>query len=290
MILFFNAFNPRIVMNSRFPTLAAAVALAAAAGQVHAQIKPLPTDGKAAAKAEAAAKPVTVNGKAIPRSRLDFLVKQRTAQGQPDNEQVRRALLDNLINQEVLAQEAERKGLSKSADIQTQVDLSRQTALARAVIDDHLRSHPIAESAVKAQYEAVKAQRGEREYRARHILVDTEAAAKEITERLKKGEKFEELAKQSKDPGSKDRGGDLDWAAPSNYVKPFADALVKLEKGKMTDAPVQSQFGWHVIRLDDVRSTQFPPYEQVKQQIRNAMQEQEVQKLVKDLRSKAKIE
>ena len=168
--------------------------------------------------------------------------------------------------------------------------MSRQTALARAVIDDYLKSHPIRDDAVKAQYEAVKSQRGEREYRARHILVDTESSARDITEKLKKGEKFEELAKQSKDPGSKDRGGDLDWAAPSNYVKPFADALAKLEKGKTTEAPVQTQFGWHVIRLEDVRSTQFPPYDQVKQQIQNALQEQEIQKLVAGLRSKAKIE
>ena len=277
-------------MISRSLNLAVAVVIAAFACPAAAQIKPLPTDSKVAAKADAAAKPVSVNGKAIPKSRLDFLVKQRTAQGQPDNEQVRKALLENLINQEVLAQEAERKGLAKSSDIQIQVELSRQTALARAVIDDHLKAHPISDSAIKAQYETVKSQRGEREYRARHILVDTEAAAKDITEKLKKGEKFEELAKQSKDPGSKDRGGDLDWAAPGNYVKPFADALVKLEKGKTTDAPIQTQFGWHVIRLDDVRSAQFPPYEQVKQQIQNAMQEQEVQKLIGDLRAKAKIE
>lgn len=270
--------------------LAAALLLAAIAGQATAQVKPLPTaESKAPAKPEAA-KPVTVNGKAIPLSRLNFLVKQRTAQGQPDNEQVRRALMENLINQEVLVQEAERKGLAKTADIQTQLELARQTTLARAVIDDFLKSRPISESAIKAQYEAVKAQRGEREYRARHILVDTEASAKDITEKLKKGEKFEELAKQSKDPGSKDKGGDLDWAAAGNYVKPFADALVKLDKGKTTDTPIQTQFGWHVIRVDDVRSTQFPPYDQVKQQIQNALQEQEIQKMVGELRSKAKID
>jgi peptidyl-prolyl cis-trans isomerase C len=280
-------------MIHRRTLMAALLPLAIAASPAVAQIKPLPTaDSKAGAAAQppGTSKPVSVNGKAIPKARLDYLVKQRTAQGQPDNEQVRRALLDNLINQEVLAQEAERKGLAKSADIQIQVELSRQTALARAVIDDYLKAHPIREEQLKAQYEAVKSQRGEREYRARHILVDTEASARDITEKLKKGEKFEELAKQSKDPGSKDRGGDLDWAAAGNYVKPFADALLKLEKGKLTDAPIQTQFGWHVIRLDDVRSVQFPPYEQVKQQIQNAMQEQEIQKLVADLRSKAKIE
>ena len=270
-------------MNFRALHLAAAL-LVLTTTAATAQDKPAP------AAAVGDNKPVTVNGKPIPKARLDFIVKQRTAQGQPDNEQVRRSLLDNLINQELLSQEAERKGFAKNTDIQVQIDLSRQAALARAVVEDYLKAHPVREDAIKAQYEAVKAQRGDKEYRARHILVETETSAKDLIAKLKKGEKFEELAKQSKDPGSKDRGGDLDWASPGNYVKPFADALSKLEKGKLTDAPVQSQFGWHVIRLDDVRSTPFPPFDQVKQQIQNALQDQEVQKLVGELRSKAKIE
>ena len=270
-------------MNFRALNLAAAL-LAIATTTATAQ-------DKAAPSAQAAAnKPITVNGKPIPKARLEFIVKQRAAQGQPDNEQVRRTLLDNLINQELLSQEAERKGFSKSPDIQIQIDLSRQAALARAVVEDYLKAHPVREDAIKSQYEVVKAQRGDKESRARHILVETEATAKELIDKLKKGEKFEDLAKQSKDPGSKDRGGDLDWASAGNYVKPFADALSKLDKGKLTDAPVQSQFGWHVIRLDDVRSTPFPPFDQVKQQIQNALQDQEVQKLVGELRAKAKIE
>ena len=203
---------------------------------------------------------------------------------------MRNAITDTLINQEVLAQEAEKKGLARTGNVQMQVDLARQEILARAIVSDYLKSHAVKDDAVRAEYEKIKAQRSSQEYRARHILVEKEDEAKAIIERLRKGEKFEELAKLSKDPGSKDRGGDLDWARASNYVKPLPDALAKLEKGKTTDSPVQTQFGWHIIRLDDLRTTQFPPFDQVRQQIVNFLQNQEIQKLVSELRSKAKIE
>ncbi len=264
--------------------IAAAFVALAAAAPVGAQ------NAKAPAAAQSADKPVSVNGKVIPKARIDFVAKERVAQGQADNEQLRGAITDTLINQEVLAQEAEKKGLSKSGNVQMQVDLARQEILARAIVSDYLKTHAVKDDAVRAEYEKIKSQRSSQEYRARHILVDKEDEAKAIIERLKKGEKFEELAKLSKDPGSKDRGGDLDWASTTNYVKPFGDALAKLEKGKITDAPVQTQFGWHIIQLEDVRTTQFPPFDQVKQQIVNFLQNQEIQKLVSDLRSKAKIE
>lgn len=280
-------------MKSTTSYLAFALILAAAAPLALAQTKPAPSIPGVTppgAQAPAAAKPVTVNGKPISKARMDFIIKQRAAQGQPDNDQVRRALLERMVDQEVAVQEAERKGLAKNSETQMEIELARQEILTRALFTDYMKARPIKDDALKTQYETIKAQRGEKEYKARHILVDTEGAAKDITDKLKKGEKFEELAKQSKDPGSKDRGGDLDWAAPSNYVKPFADALVKLDKGKVTDAPVQSQFGWHVIRLDDVRSTQFPSFDQVKPQLLNATQQQEFQKMMAELRAKAKIE
>jgi peptidyl-prolyl cis-trans isomerase C len=237
-----------------------------------------------------AGKPVSVNGKPISQAKMEAVVKQRVAQGQPDNEQLRRGILEILVNQELLSQEAERLGLLKSGDNAVQLDLARQNALANMTIEDHIRKSPIKEEAARAEYEKLKSQRGEREYRARHILVDSEAVAKDIVSRLQKGEKFEELAKLSKDPGSRERGGDLDWAAPTNFVKPFSDAMIKLDKGKFTDTPVQTQFGFHVIRLDDMRSTPFPPYEQVKQQVINGMHQAEVQNYLRELRSKAKIE
>jgi len=243
-----------------------------------------------AAKARSSAKPVTVNGKSIPKSRLDFIVKQRAAQGQADNEQARKAILDNLITQEVVAQEAERRGFAKSADVRAQLELLRQQALVQALVQDHLKTHPIKDEEMLAEYNKVKASRGDKEYKARHILVDKDTEANEIIAQLKKGSKFEDLAKQSKDPGSKDKGGDLDWNPPSTFVKPFSEALTKLEKGKYTETPVQTQFGWHVIQLDDVRTAQFPAFDTVRQQLLTRMQEQEVQKFVGELRSKAKIE
>jgi peptidyl-prolyl cis-trans isomerase C len=235
-------------------------------------------------------KPVSVNGKPIPRARVEFIVKQRTAQGQPDTEQARQAILDNLITQEAVAQEAERRGYGKNAEVRTQLDLLRQQVLVQAMVQDHLKAHPVKDEEMLAEYNKLKASRSDKEYQARHILVDKEAEANEIVAQLKKGTKFDELAKQSKDPGSKDKGGELGWNTPQSFVKPFADALAKLEKGKYTETPVQTQFGWHVIQLDDVRTTQFPSFETVKQQMVSRMQEQEVQKLVREIRGKAKIE
>jgi len=250
--------------------------------------------GSAAALAQTpekpgAANPVTVNGKPIPKSRVDFIVKQRTSQGQPDNEQARKQILENLIAQEVVAQEAARRGFAKQAEVRTQLDLLRQQVLVQALVQDHLKKHPIEDEAMLAEYNKVKASRGEKEYKARHILVDKDTEAKEIIAQLKKGAKFEDLAKQSKDPGSKEKGGDLGWNPPTTFVKPFSDALSKLEKGKYTEAPVQTQFGWHVIQLDDERSMQFPAFDAVKSQIHKQMQEQQVRKFVAELRSKAKI-
>lgn len=235
-------------------------------------------------------KAITVNGKAIPKSRVDFLMKQQTAQGAPDNEQVRGAVLDRLINIEVVVQEAERKGVAKNTEVRSQLELARQQIIFQAYLQDYLKSHPVKDEAVRAEYNRVKAQGGDREYKAHHILVDKEADAKAIIEQLKKGAKFEDLAKQSTDIGSREKGGELDWQPASTYVKPFADALTKLEKGKTTESPVQSRHGWHVIRLDDVRPTQFPAFDDVKQQIVGMLQNQEVEKLVKGLRAKAKVE
>src|SRR3989440_4075049 len=249
----------------------------------------IPVWAQTAAKAPVA-KAVTVNGKPIPKARLDFIVKQRTTQGQPDNDQARKAILDNLITQEVVAQEADRRGFAKSSDVRTQLELLRQQVLVQAIVQDHLKAHPINDEEMLAEYNKAKASRGDKEYKARHILVEKDSEANEIIAQLKKGTKFEDLAKQSKDPGSKDKGGDLDWNTPGTFVKPFAEALSKLEKGKYTETPVQTQFGWHVIQLDDVRSMQFPAFDTVKQQLHSRMQEQEVQKFVSELRSKAKIQ
>ena len=251
---------------------------------------------KAAASAEKSPAPAsgpkqtTVNGKAIPRSRVDFFVKQQSARGVADSAGMRQSILDQLITQEVISQAAEKRGLASTADFRTQLEMTRQRLLINAYAQDYFKTHPIKEEQLLEEYNKIKASRGEKEYKARHILVDTDAEAKDIIAQLNKGAKFADLAGKSKDPGSKERGGDLDWAGPGTYVKPFADALTKLEKGKYTETPVQTQFGWHVIQLDDVRPVAFPAFSDVKPQLQNMMQEQEMQKVVRDLRAKAKIE
>ena len=282
--------TPRRPAQLRAATLVASALLALPAAPVMAQGLPGGPSQAPVVVGAPADKLPSVNGKAIPKARVEFMVRQRAAQGAPDNEEGRRQVMDELINREVLAQEADKKGLARRADTQTQLDMARQQILIQALFTEHFKANPIKEDAMRAEYNRARSTRGDKEYKARHILVEKESEAKEIIEQLKKGGKFEELAKQSKDPGSKDRGGDLDWNPPATFVKTFSDALVKLDKGKVTDAPVQTQFGWHVIRLDDVRNTQFPPYDEVKPQITRMLQEQEIQKLVKDLRGKAKVE
>jgi peptidyl-prolyl cis-trans isomerase C len=245
----------------------------------------------AAGSAMAADKPyASVNGKAIPKARADALVAGQVAQGQPDSEDLRKAVKEELIRREVLSQEAQKKGIDKKPEVQGQVDLARQGVLVSAFLNDYVKSHPIGDEAVKKEYEVIKKALGDKEYKARHVLVENEADAKAIIDKLAKGEKFEDLAKQSKDPGSKDRGGDLGWSNPASYVKPFADALVALERGKYTTTPVKSDFGWHVILLEDVRELKAPPLEEVKPQLLQRLQQQQVEKLIMELRSKAKVE
>jgi peptidyl-prolyl cis-trans isomerase C len=242
------------------------------------------------ALAQASAKVATVNGVAIPKSRVDAVVRAQAAQGQQDTPELRAAIRDRLITLEVVAQEANHKGLGKSADTVSQIELARVNILAQAYRADFLKGHPVSDDVLKAEFEKIKSQMGDKEYKARHILVENEAEAKDIIVKLKKGEKFEELAKASKDPGSKDRGGDLDWNQPGGFVKPFSDAMVKLEKGKYTETPVQSQFGWHVIQLDDTRAAKFPDFNEIKPGLQQRMQEGMFEKAVADLRAKAKVE
>ena len=185
--------------------------------------------------------------------------------------------------------EAKKKGLDKNADVKNQMDLSAQTVLVRAYVSDWVKANPVPEADLRKEYDKIKTQIGDREYKVRHILVEKESDAKEIIVALQKGERFEKLAEQSKDPGSKGNGGDLDWNAPSNFVKPFSDAMVKLEKGKFTAQPVQSQFGWHVIRVDDVRDAKIPPFEEVKPQLQQRLQAQHLDAYFKELRAKGGV-
>lgn len=232
-----------------------------------------------------------VNNKAIPKKKVDDFVEMLKGQGRPDTPELRAAVREELIARELFSQEAERKGISRNADVQRQIETARQDILIRAMIRDHLKANPVKEADIQAEYDKLKGQMtADKEYKARHILLEKEEQAKQVIADLKKGSKFEDLAKQSKDTGSAANGGDLDWNPPGQFVKEFSDAMTKLEKGKFTEVPVKSQFGFHVIRLDDVRETKAPPMEQVKPQIQQDLERKMIQKLQQDLRAKAKIE
>lgn len=232
---------------------------------------------------------LTVNGQAIPQSVYDTFIAEQKSQGAQDSPELQNAVKEELIRREILAQEAKKKGLDKSAAIQGQIELAKQAVLIRAYLSEHVQAHPVSEAQLKAEYETIKAGLGSTEYKARHILVEKEDEAKAIIAKLDKGEKIADLAKQSKDPGSKDKGGELGWSVPSSYVKPFADALTKLKKGEYTKAPIKSDFGYHVIQLDDSRPLTPPPFDQVKPQLQQRASQQQVETLVKELRAKAKI-
>ena len=231
-----------------------------------------------------------VNGKPVPSSRVDVMVKQMTTQGQQDSPQLRAMIKEELINREILLQEANKLGLGNTPDVKNQLELARQSIIIRALVADYVKKNPVKEADMKAEYDRFKAQAGDKEYHARHILVENEDEAKAIVAKLKAGAKFEELAKQSKDPGSAPNGGDLDWASPGSFVKPFSDAMVALQKGQFTETPVKTQFGYHVIKLEDVRPAKVPAFEEVKPQIAESLQQQKLQAYQQELKKKAKIQ
>lgn len=231
-----------------------------------------------------------VNGKPVPSSRADVMIKQMTTQGQQDSPQLRAMVKEELINREILIQEADKLGLGNSTDVKNQLELARQSIVIRALVADYVKKNPVKDADLKAEYDKFKAQAGDKEYRARHILVEKEDEAKAIIAKLKAGAKFEDLAKQSKDPGSAANGGDLDWASPASFVKPFSDAMVALHKGQVTDTPVKTQFGYHVIKLEDVRAAKVPTFEEIKPQIAEQLQQQKLQAYQQELRKKAKIQ
>jgi len=261
--------------------LAASIATSLAMGLAQAQT---------AAPKTAAAAPSS--GKTLyPQAQFDTLLKQRIQQGQPDTPEMRSTIREELNTRELLAREAKKANLDKSAEVKTQMDLASQTVLVSAFVADWVKKNPIPEAELRKEYEIIKTQIGDKEYHVKHILVEKDDEAKDIIVQLQKGAKFDELAKaRSKDPGSKDKGGDLGWANQAAYVKPFSEAMTKLEKGKFTAAPVKSDFGWHVIQLDDVRDLKAPSLDEVKPQLTQRLQQQMVEKHILELRTKAKVE
>ncbi|HTN48641.1 MAG TPA: peptidylprolyl isomerase [Burkholderiaceae bacterium] len=242
-----------------------------------------------ASKSPAAA---TVNGMPISQRTVDMIVKQGASSGRPDTPEVRRAIVDQLALQMVASEEAVKKGLDKTPEVADQISAIKQGVLANAYVEDFIKNNPVSDETLKAEYERIKATITGTEYKARHILVEQEAEAKDIIARLKKDPgAFAKLAmEKSKDSGSAARGGELGWFDPRRMVPEFSAALSNLEKGKFTEVPVKTQFGYHVILLEDSRAIEAPPFDEVKPKLSQQLQQQSVKKQLDALKAAAKIE
>jgi peptidyl-prolyl cis-trans isomerase C len=232
-----------------------------------------------------------VNGKAIPSSRVDAIVKQVVAQGQAqDNPQLREQVKKEVIAREVLMQEALKEGYDKKPEVKQALDNARQTIVINALAREYITKHPVTDAEVAAEYDKFKAQTGDKEYHVRHILVDTEQQAKDIIAKLKGGAKFEDLAKQSKDQGTANNGGDLDWAVPAAFPPEFAAGFKGLQKGAITETPVKTANGFHVIKLDDVRPAKLPALAEVKPQIQEELAQRKLGAYQEEMVKKAKVQ
>jgi peptidyl-prolyl cis-trans isomerase C len=232
-----------------------------------------------------------VNGKPVPKARVDMLMQQATRGGQPKTPELEAQVKDEVVLREMFMQEAEKQGLARSADYKSQMELARQSILIRELFNEYTKKNPVTDAEVQAEYDKFKAQAGGTEFHARHILVEKEDEAKSLIKEIKAGAKFDELAKKhSKDQGSGANGGDLDWANPSSYVPEFAQALSALKKGEMTETPVKTQFGYHIIKLEDTRQAQFPSLDEVKPRIQQGLSQQKLAKYRDDIKAKAKTD
>ncbi|MDP2787482.1 MAG: peptidylprolyl isomerase [Pseudomonadota bacterium] len=245
------------------------------------------------AKTAESSKPLaTVNGVALPQVFANLVRQARAGRGGTPESLSDEIIRDAVVTAELLAQEATRKGLDKGPTLIAALEFQKKEILSQALIEDFVRSHPISEEVLKAEYDNAHTKAGDTEYRPRHILVNSEKEAKELIAKLTAGKKakFEDLArKESKDP-SAGNGGDLGWLPPVNLVPEFASAMVKLKKGEVSKEPVQTKFGWHVIRLEETRKLDFPAYDKLKSRIANQLQQQQLRKYVMELRAGAKIE
>ncbi len=232
-----------------------------------------------------------VNGKAVPKARVDALLVQATSQGQPRTPELEAQVRDEVVLREMFMQEAERQGLAGSAQYKAQMELARQSIMIRELFSEYQKKNPVTDADIKAEYDKFKAQSSGSEFRTSHILVETEDQAKALIVQIKAGGSFEDIAKKnSKDPGSGEKGGDLDWANAGSYVPEFSQAMVKLKKGEMTEVPVKSQFGYHIIKVVDVREAQLPPLDEVKPQIQQRLMQQKMAQFRDEIRAKAKTD
>ena len=237
---------------------------------------------------------VIVNGKPIPKAQLDKLVQKS---GQPDNPQVRDQGREMLVTRELILQEADKREITQNESVRDQIEQSRMGILVSAVFQDYVAKEGFTEAELKAAYESMKSQYSGKEYHVEHILVEKEAEANALIAQIKAGANFEDLAKaKSKDPGSAPNGGDLGWVSDKALVPEFTKAMVPLKKGQMTDKPVKTQFGWHIIKMDDTRDVKVPDYESVKDQLKQMIasdqnwQKAKFSEMMQKLRAKAKIQ
>lgn len=237
-------------------------------------------------------KPVAVvNGKEIPAAYAEIMKREMIAQGQPDNEQLQTRVRESLINMEILSRAAMDKGLDKDPLLTAAIEIQRKNTFAKIYLEDYIKTHPITDAEIQTEYDNAKASATGNEYNASHILVKTEAEAKKIIADLGKKAKFADLAKKmSQDPGSAKNGGDLNWSSPNAFVKEFSDALVALKKGEVTKAPVKTQFGYHVIKLNDMRPMKIPPLAEVKGEVQKQLQQKRVRDAITAARAAAKVE
>ena len=241
--------------------------------------------------AVAAANVATVNGKAIPQSYADALMVEQKAKGTPDSDQLRGAVREELVRREILLQAASKSGINKKPEVATQMELAKQAVVIRAYLQDFVANNEVTDADVRSAYDELKGRIGSTEYKVNHILVEDETEARALIAKLQAGEKFDELAKaHSKDPGSKDKGGELGWSNPGMYVPAFSEAMVKLGKGQMTTEPVKSNFGYHIIKVEDKRLQQPPPYEEVKDQMRSVVMRERYVELASKIRSDAEVD
>jgi peptidyl-prolyl cis-trans isomerase C len=240
--------------------------------------------------AASAADPIaTVNGVAIPSAHAEVMISEQRAQGAEDGPQLRDAVREELVRREVLSQAATKSGLDKRDDVQAQMHLARQAILIRAYLQDFVRNNPVSDAELQKEYEQIKSRMSGKEYLPRHVLVETEDEAKAIIARLRAGEAFADVAKESIDPGSRERGGELGWSNPGMFVKPFSDAMVALDKGEYSATPVKSDFGYHVIQLDDIRDVQVPSLDEVRPQLQQRLQQQKIERHLLELRGQADV-
>lgn len=234
----------------------------------------------------------TVNGKVISQKSVDMIVNQGAGGGRPDTPETRKAIVDQMVMQMLVAEDAVKKGLDKSPEVLEQMELIKTSVLANAYVQDYMKNNPVSATMLKAEYDRIKAGITGTDYKARHILVATEAEAKDVIAKLKKDPaSFEKLAmEKSMDTGSKVRGGDLGWFDLGKMVPEFGAAVAKLDKGKFTETPVKTQFGYHVILLEDSKPIEAPPFEEVKSNLAQGLQQKNLKKQMDDIKAKAKIE